>query len=307
MNVVLQSLLAVGNFYTDLCSHTWTDAQRVHAPLWSALSAIGGRVKQRGSLQYAIDASTIKAAIGRVQQQFAGHMQQDAHEFLTYCLDTVQEEGNVVKSKQLLPLPHCCPVEANFSCEIEHIRTCSACKRSSEPVKEFFRDFSITVPDDGNTLPKPSIQQLMEAHFEDTCVEYTCETCGSHTSTIRHHIRRLPRVLVLHLKRFRFDVQTMVRSKTQSPIDLSKHLDLGFCTDATTILPSVDLSERTVGYGMAAQPKSTDDEALVRESHRGESKAVRMLSFDDEEEEGQMAQAIHLSLQSQHKHHPLAR
>ena len=44
-------------------------------------------------------------------------------------------------------------------------------------------------------------------HWQDEVVEKTCEKCEAKSvaHSVQHRIRRLPRVLMVHLKRFRHD------------------------------------------------------------------------------------------------------
>lgn len=53
-----------------------------------------------------------------------------------------------------------------------------------------------------------SVAELLRRYFEEEVVEKSCEGCGGANlpHELRHRIRRLPRVLALHMKRFQ--VQT---------------------------------------------------------------------------------------------------
>src|SRR3546814_16668628 len=53
----------------------------------------------------AISPIPLKRAIGRVKEDFAGFMQHDAQEFLSYLLDIIHEDVNQVRSKPFVEMP----------------------------------------------------------------------------------------------------------------------------------------------------------------------------------------------------------
>jgi hypothetical protein len=95
------------------------------------------------------------------------------------------------------------PGARNFELELEHGFVCLACGRSSA-VREPFRQLSLEVPrsPDGGEV---RLDALLEEFFREEEIERTCEHCGHRRSRQRHWIARLPRLLILHLKRFRID------------------------------------------------------------------------------------------------------
>ena len=50
--------------------------------------------------------------------------------------------------------------------------------------------------------PPPTTAQLLQTFFADDELEVGCEACGEQRATVRHRVSQLPRVLMLHLKRF---------------------------------------------------------------------------------------------------------
>lgn len=119
-----------------------------------------------------------------------------------------------------------CPTSLNFKCLIQHKRTCKACKTFSKPHAEIFHNFSLNVPENVPASVGPvSVQMLLEAFFQDDDVEYKCESCGASDSVIEHKMARLPRILVLHLKRFSFADER--GTKIQEPVVINPYLDLG--------------------------------------------------------------------------------
>eukprot|EP01045_Picozoa_sp_COSAG04_P011272 COSAG04_NODE_722_length_10806_cov_152.374708_2_plen_502_part_00 len=58
-----------------------------------------------------------------------------------------------------------------------------------------------------------SIQELLERYFQEEEIEYKCEHCKSHAAVVHKRLVTLPRVLILHLKRF----DTMLAPPERTP------------------------------------------------------------------------------------------
>jgi uncharacterized UBP type Zn finger protein len=54
----------------------------------------------------------------------------------------------------------------------------------------------------------PDLQALLANFFAPETLEKACEACGAASAqhSLTHAVRRLPRVLVVHLKRFQWQV-----------------------------------------------------------------------------------------------------
>ena len=97
------------------------------------------------------------------------------------------------------------PCALNFTTEVEHCLTCTSCHHSWAR-SEILRHFSLDLPPNAAVNaagPPPNIQSLLQSFFNDDQVEVQCEKCEhGREATVRHRISKLPRVLILHLKRF---------------------------------------------------------------------------------------------------------
>lgn len=62
---------------------------------------------------------------------------------------------------------------------------------------------------------------------QDERVLYKCEKCESEEAMVHHTIRRLPRILVLHLKRFAINLSNNLCEKRQDPVIMNQRLDMG--------------------------------------------------------------------------------
>lgn len=52
------------------------------------------------------------------------------------------------------------------------------------------------------TLPKFSVEEMLKNYFSPKKIFLNCSACGSDTAAASYKVTRLPRVLILHLKRF---------------------------------------------------------------------------------------------------------
>ncbi|XP_048448341.1 ubiquitin carboxyl-terminal hydrolase 37-like, partial [Rhincodon typus] len=65
-------------------------------------------------------------------------------------------------------------------------------------------------------------------------IEYSCEKCNGKSAIVTHKFSRLPRVLILHLKRYSFNVQLSVNNKLGQQVIIPKYLTLAaHCTETT--------------------------------------------------------------------------
>lgn len=272
MNAVLQSLLSLETFVSDMNRDEFIQALP-YTSFYQALLQIA--VEMRREKHGIINPWPVKDAVARMAKQFSDWMQQDAHEFLVSCLDQLEGEidkigqdsrekakaevGASSSSSTLVILSEeekqaervrndKCPIFLNFESEVEHTFTCRnpACENVARK-PEIFRDFSLEIiePPPGASETdkrsnKPSVQDLVKFWFQgDEVVEMRCGKCEeAGEADVGHNFLRLPRVLILHLKRFKplpTDIFTI--RKLQDMVRLNKTIDLGFCCDRRTFDP----------------------------------------------------------------------
>lgn len=127
------------------------------------------------------------------------------------------------------------PSSRNFTGCLQHTLTCSCCGHVTT-VKEQFNHLSLDLPALGSFLQSqqsqeppcssgvvnllggigsseqvvPELQSLLANFFAPEMLEKSCEVCKAAAvqHSLQHAVRRLPRVLVVHLKRFQWQVLT---------------------------------------------------------------------------------------------------
>ncbi|CAJ0578669.1 unnamed protein product, partial [Mesorhabditis spiculigera] len=162
---------------------------------------------------------------------FDNYMQQDAHEFLNYLLNTISESliedkkerplivknGTIRKNHHPAPAPpekdrkrneaHPGPAETTwvqdiFQGTLTNETRCLHCESVSSKDEDFL-DLSVDVEQNASITHCLRVFSNTETLQGDQ--KYYCETCCSHQEAQKKmRIKKLPRMLALHLKRFKY-------------------------------------------------------------------------------------------------------
>ncbi|XP_046341178.1 ubiquitin carboxyl-terminal hydrolase 3-like isoform X1 [Haliotis rufescens] len=205
----------------------------------------------------AISPESLFTVIWKVVPRFRGYQQQDAHEFMRYLLDRLHTE-----LLQLLPYPNnnspyigpkgkSTIVTAIFGGLLQNEVNCLICGMESKKHDPFL-DLSLDIPSQfctKTTKPKEGepMCTLSDCLSSFTDVEeleeselYMCSNCKmKQRSTKKFWIRRLPNVLCLHLKRFRWSTYCRVKLETYVDFPL-RGLDMNRYVLNTLLKPSSD-------------------------------------------------------------------
>ncbi|KAM3862486.1 ubiquitin carboxyl-terminal hydrolase 37 [Diretmus argenteus] len=266
MNAILQSLFSLPSFSNDIL--------RLGIP-WKKVP-VNALLRRFAHLMVKKDVGCpetkkdllrkVKSAISSTAERFSGYMQNDAHEFLSQCLDQLKEDvekmnkswrneaaslssvagedgqqgtatsppakaepGEEVDTSRI----YTCPVVVNMEFEVQHTIICKGCGEVVTK-REQFNDLSIDLPRRKKTLPLRSIQDSLDLFFRMEEIEYSCEKCNGKAAKVTHKFSKLPRVLILHLKRYSFNAQLSLNSKLGQQVVIPRYLTLLFhCTEAT--------------------------------------------------------------------------
>ncbi|XP_038196475.1 ubiquitin carboxyl-terminal hydrolase 37 isoform X1 [Arvicola amphibius] len=247
MNAILQSLFSLQSFANDLLKQSIP---------WKKIP-LNALIRRFANLLIKKDISNsetkkellkkVKNAISATAERFSGYVQNDAHEFLSQCLDQLKEDmeklNKTWKTEPIIGEENSpdasatkvftCPVTANLEFEVQHSIICKACGEII-PKREQFNDLSIDLPRRKKPLPPRSIQDSLDLFFRAEELEYSCEKCGGKCALVRHKFNRLPRVLILHLKRYSFNVTLSLNNKIGQQVIIPRYLTLSsHCTENT--------------------------------------------------------------------------
>ncbi|PVV03650.1 hypothetical protein BB560_001852 [Smittium megazygosporum] len=145
---------------------------------------------------------------------FSNNHHQDAHEMFNYLINEIAENvANIYLTKDLQfgsgrpwdpKDPHVYPtwVHTLFQGEITNETTCLTCENVTNR-DESFMDLSVDI--ENNTSVTNCLRQFASGEILSRENKFYCEKCGAlQEAERRTRLKRLPNILALHLKRFKY-------------------------------------------------------------------------------------------------------
>ncbi|KAL6093428.1 hypothetical protein STEG23_029213 [Scotinomys teguina] len=242
MNSILQSVFGIPTFAKDLLTQgiPWEKVSYddLIKPLSQLLVLKDIRdIEVKGELLI-----NVKKSISTVADTFLGDEQNDAHEFLSQCLDQLKlnmeklnamwitEMDNEIEgsspptyAETAIPKRFICPVSANFEIELQSSIVCEACGEATLNT-EVSNYLSVDLHQGTKDHPL-SIQRSLDLFFTPEKIERNCAKCKNKNSVLKYTLKRLPRVLIVHLKRYHLTANGLL-VKSQQPVEISKYLDV---------------------------------------------------------------------------------
>jgi ubiquitin C-terminal hydrolase len=208
---------------------------------------------------------TIRQAVCKIFSNFNNSTQQDAHEFFVGVLNRIHEElllckvvpplssskhdVNIVKpSKQNKKSKNkttawmkkwldtdkitdernfeYLPTTRHFHIEIDNSLKCqnTQCLFTRSKL-ELFRNLSLYLPQKQQNRSL-TITELLDSYFNNEVVELRCEKCSKVGACKATKLHALPKVLVLHFKRFEANPMTGLFNKRRDNIEIDNVIDL---------------------------------------------------------------------------------
>ncbi|CCK71350.1 ubiquitin-specific protease UBP8 KNAG_0G02930 [Huiozyma naganishii CBS 8797] len=171
----------------------------------------------------------------KINQNFAGYSQQDAHEFLQFLLNQLhcdyKRERQVDEDKEVRSsssqLCHCI-VHSSFQGTLRSSIVCPECQDDSKTMLDPFLDLSLDIKGQRTLYDcLDSFHRREQLHDFD----YHCPRCQTSRDPIKQlTIERLAPTLVLQLKRFEH-LTSGQNVKLNDPVQFPLHLDMSrYCT-----------------------------------------------------------------------------
>ncbi|XP_049977620.1 ubiquitin carboxyl-terminal hydrolase 26 isoform X1 [Alexandromys fortis] len=251
INVVLQSLCAVPLFVNELFNQgfPWIRPPRDDFNMrLMQLLVLKDIYNAKTRETLLINFTKVLPQFGEI---FTAHRQNDAHEFLSLCLVQLKEavqkltvvwqaenesgRNNLLRqifaNHDIMDKMPFCPVANNFEFELMRSIFCKACGLVVHR-KEQGSYLSVSIPQGLKGL-NLSIQSSFDHFFKAEELEHRCERCMHNRSMAVHKFGRLPRVIIIHLKRYSFSESRVVKKNEQHVI-ISKILKLSYhCNENT--------------------------------------------------------------------------
>jgi len=151
---------------------------------------------------------------------FPRGIQQDANDFFVYLINVLDEE-----LKEVQPIKEL--VSSCFQGEMRSSLTCQECGFSSQKPEPFQ---TLSLPVQCEAFQEVDLSEILKSFCVEEVLEgrnsWKCEKCDRPVrATKKLEVVKLPRVLVLHLKRFAFDKLCNRVQKVQAQITVKEGLD----------------------------------------------------------------------------------
>jgi ubiquitin carboxyl-terminal hydrolase 12/46 len=142
------------------------------------------------------------ARLRKENEVFDNYMQQDAHEFLNYLLNTIADLLTAEKGSNQTNHSTNTWVHEIFQGTLTNETRCLNCESLSSKDEDFL-DLSVDV--DQNTSITHCLRVFSNTETLSSEQKYYCENCCSkQEAQKRMRIKKLPMILALHLKRFKY-------------------------------------------------------------------------------------------------------
>ncbi|KAF9180770.1 Ubiquitin carboxyl-terminal hydrolase 37 [Haplosporangium sp. Z 11] len=152
-----------------------------------------------------------------------GDEEDDAHGFLNDCLNQVRREFQERSVDADYPLSRL------FECDIDHVLICQNCAHESIQTEhqQIFR-LELPVANTNRSIQQTtSIGSLFPQFFESQHIAFECDMCQSESAMVHRSISKLPKVLVISLKRFTRR-PSHGYSMNRSRVNIDETLDFGY-------------------------------------------------------------------------------
>ncbi|GFH60198.1 hypothetical protein CTEN210_16674 [Chaetoceros tenuissimus] len=161
-------------------------------------------------------------------ESFQGSDVENPSENSSMATESVDKSEDSTSKEKPLWNP-CNIVDNYFTTIIRTHLTCESCKftRSKD---EVYRNISIDVGQSNDACQENSIEEGLRNFFKTEKHELKCEKCFCEAAVVEKQIAKLPKALIIHLKRFIVDISDDYSSisyrKNDSPVELDNILSL---------------------------------------------------------------------------------
>eukprot|EP00927_Polykrikos_kofoidii_P071535 TRINITY_DN67797_c0_g1_i1.p1 TRINITY_DN67797_c0_g1~~TRINITY_DN67797_c0_g1_i1.p1 ORF type:complete len:799 (-),score=100.55 TRINITY_DN67797_c0_g1_i1:231-2627(-) len=245
LNAVVQAVRSLREFVESL-RRVSTSLQAGEGGILACTIDVLERLEDADATLGPTDPVKLRRAITRRAPKFGRGLQQDAHEFLVQYMMMLHDEmlSAVAEADRSRPVP----THSHFASVVKKLLVCAQCGVHRE-IRESFHDFSLdfgvggyggVMPVDGNGEmgergacdgESSSLVSMLRNFFADEALQAKCDYCGAQEAQMKKFLVESPRVLVLHLKRFRLSIRSghyqKCGSRVSIPLDLA--LDVWAC------------------------------------------------------------------------------
>lgn len=200
------------------------------AVLFHALRDLYGSLLQQKQRTGIMSPRVFMDTLRSENEMFRQNMHHDAHEFLNYILNSVHDGYSELTKKDALR--DTTFVHSIFEGTLASEVRCLTCENVTSR-DESFLDLSLDIEE--NTSVSACMRAFSASEFLREKNKFYCEKCnGLQEAERRMKIRRLPQILALHLKRFKYEPEIQRHVKLQHVVRYETTLRVGNTTDDAT-------------------------------------------------------------------------
>ncbi|XP_053537760.1 ubiquitin carboxyl-terminal hydrolase 37 isoform X1 [Ictalurus punctatus] len=220
VNASLQCLFTAESFcreLSDLLDNSTHTLEYSFLRCFVELSRLRNSSEVQGDSDMSLFLQALIISATEYNPEFTIDIQNDAHEFLCYCLTQMEESGRKLGWQE--DVNPRCPVTSNFKFKMRNIITCYSCGSQQNNNVEVFNHVSVPLKHD-------SVDRcLSDVVHKRTLLESKCKVCGGDSASSRWTFHTLPRFLILQLNRFRMTEYYTVQ-KVETPVDITPELQI---------------------------------------------------------------------------------
>jgi len=255
MNSILQCVMATPYLHKYFCVQFRKDRHLRRTRLSQSFYQLiriareGSKATQsnlkQGTFKLEEQLADLKTQLSATVSIFYGRRQHDAQEFMRYLVDRMHNELNRVRRKpryrklkcEELPIRIQSQKWAEYAAKFDNsvmtdlfngqlisVVTCLSCRYKSATFDNFM-DLSVEIP---LNRRNPSLLDCLDNFFSPeriANVGYKCTKCDEQEKIVKAlGVYRLPRILIIHLKRFLYTKRR--RRKISAPVDFPQSLDM---------------------------------------------------------------------------------
>ena len=151
-------------------------------------------ILKSGECRY-VSPVNLREELAKVNPNFRGSDQQDAHEALITMLETIEKELKAQDSKEEL-------IDRTFNGKTATVNECTKCKHNWK-TEDMYRYLHIPIPDKGSTTLETCIKSCMDPEI---VTDKECKKCNnSMEAKLYKTLTRMPNILIVQLRRFSWD------------------------------------------------------------------------------------------------------
>ena len=226
MNSAIQALLGLNMFVDEM--KIYADGGHGLLQAFSQLCLACTKGEMAAANQGMME---MKRQFELVDKQFEGNKMQDSSEFLCRALEKMSEIEKLRLSsipKHTLTMGELNIVENYFLHVKEETIVCRGCNSETKCKHSDMTMWCDTVSMSNMTRTRSmSLQQLLEQSLAEEVIERRCDKCGCEEASTSSRLVKLPRVLVIILKRYRYGEQDQtVSNKVSKLVDIPETVSL---------------------------------------------------------------------------------